>query len=90
MSRDTKAETRAINQILWRDWDPIGCGVPEDEYQSYVWPVYKLLIEGKPREEIEAYLRWAADENITVSVPEEKLRRVVDKLLALGVVRTGE
>ena len=73
MRRDTKVETRAINTILWRDWDPIGCGVPEDEYESYVWPVYRLLIEGKPREEIEAYLRWAADENITVSVPEERL-----------------
>ena len=44
MSRDAKAETRAINTILWQDWDPIGCGVPEDEYESYVWPVYKLLI----------------------------------------------
>ncbi len=88
MNRDTKAEARAINAILWRDWDPIGCGVPEDEYESYVWPVYKLLIEGKPRAEIEAYLRWAADENITVSVPEERLRGVVDKLLELRLAKT--
>ncbi|MCR6645082.1 MAG: hypothetical protein NVV62_11565 [Terricaulis sp.] len=72
MSRDAKAETRAINQILWRDWDPIGCGVPEDEYESYVWPIYELLIGRKPRAEIEAYLRWAADEAITVSVADEK------------------
>jgi hypothetical protein len=87
--RDTKAETRAINTILWRDWDPIGCGVPEDEYESYVWPVYKLLIDGKPRSDVAAYLRWAADENITVSVSEEKLRAVVDKLMALGIAPTG-
>ncbi|MGD9980017.1 MAG: hypothetical protein AB7H66_11620 [Hyphomonadaceae bacterium] len=58
MRRDTKAETRAINAILWKDWDPIGCGVPEDEYESYVWPVYKLLIDGAPREDVVAYLRW--------------------------------
>lgn len=89
MSRDTKTETRAINAILWRDWDPIGCGVPEDEYESYVWPVYKLLIDGKPRADVEAYLRWAADENITVSVPQERLARVVDKLLALNIETTG-
>jgi hypothetical protein len=88
MTRDTKAETRAINQILWRDWDPIGCGVPEDEYESYVWPVYKLLIDGKPRAEIEAYLRRVADEYITLSVPEERLRLVIDKLLALNIVTT--
>lgn len=85
MSRDTKAETRAINTILWRDWDPIGCGVPEDEYESYVWPVYKLLIDGAPREAIADYLRETADQVITVSVPENRLQAVVDKLLALGV-----
>ena len=88
MKRDAKGETGAINTILWRDWDPIGCGVPEDEYGNYVWPVYKLLIEGKPRPEIEAYLRWAADENITVSGPEERLRGVVDKLLELRLANT--
>jgi hypothetical protein len=90
MKRDTKAETRAINAILWRDWDPIGCGVPEDEYESYVWPIYKLLIDGKPRAELEAYLRWAADENITLSVPDDKLDRVLDKLLALKLGKTEE
>ena len=88
MTRDTKAETRAINQILWRDWDPIGCGVPEDEYESYAWPVYKLLIDGAARADIETYLRWVADDYIAVSVPEEKLRRVVDELLALNITAT--
>ena len=83
--RDTKAETRAINAILWRDWDPIGCGVPEDEYESYVWPVYKLLIDGAPREAIAGYLREIADRAITVTVPENRLQLVVDKLMALGV-----
>lgn len=85
MMRDTKAETRAINAVLWRDWDPIGCGVPEDEYESYVWPVYKLLIDGAPREAIAGYLRETADRAITVTVPENRLQLVVDKLMALGV-----
>ena len=90
MSRDTKAEARAINAILWKDWDPIGCGVPEDEYESYVWPVYKLLIDGEPRDKVGAYLRWVADEQITVSVPEDRLQAVVDKLMALGLANTEE
>jgi hypothetical protein len=90
MSRDTKAETRAINTILWRDWDPIGCGVPEDEYESYVWPVYKLLIDGAPREAVAEYLRVTAAEVITVSVPEDRLEAVVAKLMALGVKPAGE
>ena len=86
--RDTKAKSRAINAILWRDWDPIGCGVPEDEYESYVWPVYKLLIDGAPRAELAAYLRWAAEDNMTVSVPHERLERVLDKLLTLNLAQT--
>ncbi|MDP3736766.1 MAG: hypothetical protein Q8R02_05225 [Hyphomonadaceae bacterium] len=84
MSRDTKAESAAVRKILHSDWDPIGCGVPEDEYDSYVWPVYALLIRGAPREEVAAYLQWAADVNIKLPVPEEKLTAVVDKLMALG------
>lgn len=63
--------------------------MPEDEYQSYVWPVHKLLIDGAPREDVVAYLRWAADENITVPVPENRLQAVVDNLMALGL-RQGE
>ncbi len=90
MSRDTKAETRAINTILWKDWDPIGCGVPEDEYESYVWPVYKLLIDGAPREAVAEYLRVTATAVIAVSVPQDRLEAVVDKLVALGVKPVGE
>lgn len=89
MTRDTKAETRKINTILWKDWDPIGCGVPEDEYWSYVWPVYKLLIDDAPRGDVTAYLRWVADEYITLPVPEERLNEVVDKLMALGLAHSG-
>ena len=90
MSRDTKAETRAINTILWRDWDPIGCGVPEDEYESYVWPVYKLLIDGESREKVADYLRWVADAYITVSVSEDRLQVVVDKLMGLRLANAEE
>ena len=64
--------------------------MPEDEYESYVWPVYKLLIDGAPRETIAGYFRETADEVITVSVPENRLQLVVDKLIALGVKVIGE
>jgi hypothetical protein len=90
VSRDTKAEARAINTILWADWDPIGCGVPEDEYESYVWPVYKLLIDGEARDKVADYLRWVADEHIAVSVPDDRLQAVVDKLMALRLANTEE
>ncbi len=89
MSRDTKAESMAIRGILHGEWDPIGCGVPADEYDSYVWPVYALLMRGAPRDEVAAYLRWAADVNIAMPVPEERLALVLDKLMSLGL-ETGK
>lgn len=79
-----KARAAAIRAILHRDWDPIGCAVPEDEYDSYVWPVLKLLRNGALRAEVEAYLRRTADETIGCSVPEERLVTAVDKLMALS------
>ena len=88
MSRNAKAEAKAINAILWKDWDPIGAGAPEDEYESCVWPIFKLLIEGAPRAKLEAYLRCAAEERIAVSVPEARLQTVLDKLLALRLAKT--
>ena len=82
-ARDTKAETVRIRAILHGEWDPIGCGVPADEYDSYIWPDYALLIRKAERSEIETYLRWAADEQMQCPVPEERLALVMDHLFAL-------
>lgn len=74
-----------VRAILWRDWDPIGSGVPQDEYDSYAWPVLDLLLKRAPRAEVEQYLRWAADEAMMSPVPEQRLQAVLDSLLALDL-----
>jgi hypothetical protein len=74
-----------VQAILRGDWDPIGCGVPLDEYDSYAWPVLKLLMARAPRDEIAGYLRKVADEAMSSPVPEDRLARVVDRLIALDV-----
>ncbi len=74
-----------VQEILHADWDPIGCGVPLDEYDSYVWPVLKLLTANATREEIASYLRHTANETIGCPVPEDRLMRVVDRLIGLRV-----
>jgi hypothetical protein len=90
MKRDTKAETRAINAILWKDWDPIGCGAPEDEYEGYVWPVYELLIDGQSRDAVAEHLRRVARTQIEMQVPEARLAAVVDKLIARRLATEGK
>ena len=79
----TKPLAAAIRKILHQDWDPIGCGVPEDEYDSYLWPVLRLLQDGAAREDIADYLRTAARESMSCNVPEQRLSIVLDKLMAL-------
>ena len=74
-----------VQAILHGEWDPIGCGVPLDEYDSYVWPVLKLLMAKAPREDVAVYLRRAASDAMSSPVPEERLARVVDLLTSLDV-----
>lgn len=75
---------RAVRKILWEDWDPIGCGVPADEYDDYVAPVLRILVERAPAEALAAYLRETAAEALLSPVSEAKLAHVVAKLMALN------
>jgi hypothetical protein len=73
-----------VRAILHGEWDPIGCGVPLDEYDSYCWPVLKLLMAKASRAEVEAYLVEAA-KGMMSPVPEKRLSGVLDRLMALEV-----
>ncbi len=62
MSR-IKRYQEAIRSILLKEWDPIGVkDVPEaqDEYDSYIPGVYKLLINRESSEKIFQYL-WKVE-----------------------------
>jgi hypothetical protein len=80
-----KADFAKVRAILHGEWDPIGCGVPDDEYDSYAWPVLAMLRRKADRSEVEVYLRWAADEAMECPVLEERLASVVDHLMVLDV-----
>ena len=82
---------REVRKILWEDWDPIGCGVPQDEYDDYVGPVLRLLIERAGADAVRAYLVQTATETIGCPPIEETqagLERALGKLMAIDV--TGE
>jgi len=79
----------SIRQILLQDWDPIGVQeIPEaqDEYDSYVGGVYRLVAAGSSAQEIADHL-WHI-ENETIGLPaldRAKLVPVAEKLRGLGV-----
>ena len=89
-SRDQRAADiqDAIRRILYRDWDPIGvCGAaPDDEYDSYIGGVYRILATSRSEEALIQFLAGAAENLIgpQESAPDD-LRSVARKLMALDV-----
>lgn len=83
--RIAKCDFAAVRRILWEDWGPIGCGVPEDEYDSYVPAIVRLLDEPADSHGLTEHLRRVASESMSCSVPDDRLAIVVGKLLALKV-----
>ena len=89
MSPDEKANWKAINTILWKDWDPIGAGGPEDECSDFIWPLYRLLATGARRDMVGLYLRTAAQDKLGVTALDEAgMNRAIDKLMALKITET--
>lgn len=84
-ARSVRSSFEQVQAILHRDWDPIGAGVPRDEYDSYAWPVLKLLMAKAPRADVEHYLRDAAA-GMMCAVPDARLKLTVDQLMT---VKTG-
>ena len=78
----------SIRQVLFRDWDPIGVNDswPEDEYDRYVAPVYRILVGSRSENELIDFLRQTEGETIGISCElPEQLGLVARRLLALDV-----
>ena len=83
-----------IREVLLRGWDPIGVRDEpraQDEYDSYVGGVYRLLASGAaPRSVAEHLAKLEADE-MGLGVSPDKLLGVAAKLCALNVkLRTAD
>ena len=81
-----------IRQILRFDWNPINIeDLPLDEYDSYIAPVYRILVSSRSEEDLIKYLDETAAITIfgmpetSSDVTREALRPIAKKLLALNV-----
>jgi hypothetical protein len=54
--RTLKGKIRIVADALHRHWDPIGAGVPVDEYDSYAPAVTGMLERGSTDHEIAVHL----------------------------------
>lgn len=56
-----------LDEILWKDWDPIGVyGMKEarDEYYAYLPDVFRMVLEGTPSSCIAEYLHGIATQRM--------------------------
>ena len=55
-----KHDYAAIRRVLLFNWDPIGVhniAGAQDEYDAYIYPVYRLLLSNATDEEVTEYLK---------------------------------
>jgi hypothetical protein len=84
---------RAIGAILLQYWDPIGIrDVPEmqDEYDSYVGPVYRLLASGASTDQIAKHLADVETSLGVKAATPAQLFPVAARLAALDVSLRGK
>lgn len=79
--RDSYADVNAIRKILISEWDPIGCGVPEDEYDSYIPSIYQLMQRRVDVEVLASHLENLETESMCLSANPDRNRRVAKMLL---------
>jgi hypothetical protein len=53
-----------LELLLWAVWDPIGAGVPLDEYANYVPVIWRVLKEQAGAEAVSAELKRISGEQI--------------------------
>ena len=83
------ASIRKIRHVFLHEWDPIGVGDlpdwPDDEYDSYVMPMYSLLRQQKGEAAISAYLAQVYDYIMGSRLPAEKFVEPAQKFLQIDV-----
>ena len=76
----------AVREVLRTDWNPVGCeGLPEDEYDSYIWPIVRLLREGADETALAEHLREVELFYFSRDTPVANLLPIARALIALGL-----
>ena len=57
----------SIRQILLCDWNPIAGDVPSNEYDSYILPIYTILVGTRSEQELCEFLFRIARDTIGVA-----------------------
>lgn len=88
--RRSAAHYAAIRKVLFWQWDPLavsGAVKGEDEYDSYIGPLLRLLAAGASDQELAAHLIQLERDVLRISSPSEpaRLAEVIAQLRQIDV-----
>jgi predicted choloylglycine hydrolase len=86
MDKDQNKLYFLIDELLWKEWDPIGINDVEDardEYQSYVPAILKLKIDGAKEADIADYLFEIVTDNMGLFGNRETCSEIAFKICQL-------
>lgn len=92
--KDSKVKRAAeiqdsIRQVLFLYWDPFDVNYNpklQDEYDSYIAPIYRILVGSRSEDELILYLHQTESQTPDMSCDSrERLRPVARRLLELDV-----
>lgn len=81
-----KRDFDAVRHVLYEAWNPVAVGgLPADEYDSYVWPIVRLLREGANDARLAAHLIALERDYFARNIDAPQLAPVIKALRALGI-----
>lgn len=84
-NNDFSSLQEKVRDVLLKDWDPIGGGVPDDEYDQYIPRVCRMLMEKKSKEELKNHLINISQEDMGLGKNENLAELAAGKLVNLNI-----
>ena len=84
MTEKQKESYNIIDEILWREWDPIGVNDIEDvrdEYKSYTPHIFSLTIQGADKMKIAEHLYKLETVNMGLTGNKNHCEEIAQKIL---------
>jgi hypothetical protein len=81
---DQLALYERIDEILWKDWDPIGVfgvSAARDDYRAYLPQVFRLILNGATRNQIAEYLLALETDAIELSGDKQRCVTIANLLV---------
>jgi hypothetical protein len=73
--------TTAIHEVLVREWNPIGFSVPDDEYDSYIPVILRMVMGGADMAEIGSHLERIQTADMGLPGNRERNNRIAQVLI---------